>query len=147
MQFRHGLVFKKERKMSSVNKVILIGHLGDAPICTQLQSGTSVAQFSIATNEKWKGKNGESIEKTEWHNIVVWGKMSEHCAKYLSKGSKAYIEGRLETKQWEDKETGAKRYKTQIVATQVVFLDSKKDQSEEKKEIEIPDVYEDDIPF
>ncbi len=133
--------------MSSVNKVILIGHLGDDPIFTQLQSGTGVAQFSIATNEKWQSKSGQSSEKTEWHSIVVWGKMAEHCARYLQKGSKAYVEGRLETKQWEDKQTGAKRYKTQIVATQVKFLDSKKDQVKEKEEVEIPDLRDEDIPF
>ncbi len=110
--------------MASVNKVILIGNLGKDPEVRFTPSGQAVATFSIATNEGWKGKDGQDQERTEWHRIVVWGKQAENCGEYLSKGRTVYIEGRLQTREWTDKE-GQKRYTTEVVANNfggVVFL-------------------------
>ena len=111
--------------MSSVNKVILVGRLGKDPETKTLPSGQTVTNFSVATSEKWVDKEGESKEKTEWSNIVAWQKLAEICAKYLTKGSLVYLEGKLQTRSWED-ESGQKKYMTEIVATTVQFLDTKK---------------------
>jgi len=107
--------------MASVNKVILVGNLGRDPELRYIQSGQAVANFSVATNEKWKDKDGNNQERTEWHRIVVWGKSAENCAQYLQKGRSVYIEGKLQTREWEDRE-GAKRSTTEIVAQAVQFL-------------------------
>ncbi len=107
--------------MAGVNKVILVGNLGKDPELRSTTSGTSVCEFSIATGESWKGKDGQQQERTEWHRIVVWGKLGENCAKFLSKGRQVYLEGRLQTRSWEDKD-GNKRYTTEIVARDVQFL-------------------------
>jgi single-strand DNA-binding protein len=107
--------------MASINKVILIGNLGRDPELKYTQSGQAVCNFSIATTEKWKGKDGGMQEKTEWHRIVAWGKTGELCSQYLSKGRPVYIEGRLQTRDWEDKE-GNKRQTTEINANTVQFL-------------------------
>ena len=108
--------------MASVNKVILVGNLGRDPEIRYTQSGTPVANFTMATTEQWKDQQtGERNEKTEWHRIVVWGKTAEMCAQYLSKGRQAYVEGRIQTREWEDKE-GNKRQTTEIVAQNVTFL-------------------------
>lgn len=107
--------------MSSVNKVILVGRLGADPEQRYTPSGAAACNFTMATSEKWKGKDGQANERTEWHRIQVWGKLAEICAKYLAKGSQAYVEGRLQTRSWDDKD-GNKRYTTEIVAQQVVFL-------------------------
>jgi single-strand DNA-binding protein len=109
--------------MAGINKVILIGNLGKDPELRHTPQGQAVANFSLATSESWTDKNGQKQEKTEWHKVVVWGKPAELVAKYLSKGRKAYVEGRLQTRAWDDKE-GQKRYTTEIVATSVQFLDS-----------------------
>jgi len=101
--------------MASVNKAILLGNLGADPELRYTNSGTAVANFRIATNERWNDKNGEQKERTEWHNIVAWGKLGEICGKYLKKGRTVYIEGRLQTRSWED-QSGNKRYTTEIVA-------------------------------
>ncbi len=115
--------------MSSVNKVILIGNLGKDPEVRFTSGGQAVCQFSIATSEKWKNKTtSEWEERTEWHNIVVWGKQAELCKEYLSKGRTVYVEGRLQTRSWDDKE-GKKRYTTEIVATTVRFLGGRKEGS------------------
>lgn len=106
---------------NSVNKVILVGRLGRDPEVRVTGSGQSVASFSVATNEKWTGKNGEPEERTEWHNIVAWGRLAELCKEYLNKGSQVYIEGRLQTREYEDKEK-IKRKATEINAREVVFL-------------------------
>jgi single-strand DNA-binding protein len=106
---------------SGVNKVILIGNLGKDPEVRYTPGGQAVANFNIATNESWKDKSGQMQERTEWHRIVVWGKLAELCGEYLSKGRQVYIEGRLQTREWNNKE-GAKQYTTEIVANQVVFL-------------------------
>jgi single-strand DNA-binding protein len=109
----------------TVNKAILLGRLGQDPELRHTGSGNAVCNFTIATNESWLDKQAnERKEKTTWHNIVVWGASGENCAKYLSKGSKAYVEGRIQTREWNDKD-GNKRYTTEIVANSVQFLDSK----------------------
>ena len=109
----------------TVNKAILLGRLGQDPELRHTGSGNAVCNFTIATNESWLDKQAnERKEKTTWHNIVVWGKSGENCAKYLSKGSKAYVEGRIQTREWED-QSGNKRYTTEIVANSVQFLGSK----------------------
>ena len=107
--------------MAGVNKVILIGNLGRDPELRYTQNGQAVTNFSLATSENWTDKNGERSEKTEWHRIVAWAKTAELCAQYLSKGRTVYIEGRLQTRDWEDKE-GVKRQTTEIVAHTVQFL-------------------------
>ncbi len=107
--------------MASVNKVILIGNLGRDPELRYTKSGQAVANFSIATNDRWTDKQGQQQERTEWHRIVTWGKTAELCAQYLSKGRSAYIEGALQTREYEDKE-GIKRYTTEVVAQRVQFL-------------------------
>ena len=112
--------------MASVNKVILIGNLGRDPEIRYTQGGQAVANFTLATNERWRDKEGQNQERTEWHRIVVWGKQAENCAKYLAKGRSCYIEGRLQTREWEDKE-GNKRQTTEIVAQNVTFLGSRGD--------------------
>ena len=113
--------------MASINKVILIGRLGKDPEVRFTAGGQAVANFSIATTDRWKNKqNGNLEERTEWHNIVVWGKTAELCKEYLSKGRQVYIEGRLQTRAWTDKE-GHKRYTTEVVAQTVQFLDSRQD--------------------
>src|SRR5437660_8903768 len=106
---------------SGVNKVILVGNLGKDPEVRYTPSGQAVANFTIATNENWTDKQGQKQERTEWHRIVVWGKTAELCGEYLSKGRQVYIEGRLQTREWTNKE-GAKQYTTEIVANQVLFL-------------------------
>lgn len=104
-----------------VNKVILIGNLGADPEVRFTPGGQAVANFRVATNESWTDKNGQKQERTEWHRIVVWGKLAELCGEYLKKGRQAYIEGRLQTREWTDKE-GKKNYTTEIVANTVQFL-------------------------
>jgi single-strand DNA-binding protein len=101
--------------------VILIGNLGRDPELRYTQNGQPVTTFSLATNERWKDKDGQPQERTEWHRIVVWGKSAENCAQYLQKGRSVYIEGRLQTRDWEDRE-GNKRQTTEIVAQTVQFL-------------------------
>jgi len=106
---------------SGVNKVILIGRLGSDPEVRYTSNGGAVANFNMATNESWTDKAGQKQERTEWHRIVVWGKLGELCGQYLSKGRQAFIEGRLQTREWQDKE-GGKRYTTEIVAQNIQFL-------------------------
>ncbi|MDP6977870.1 MAG: single-stranded DNA-binding protein [Myxococcota bacterium] len=107
--------------MAGVNKAILVGNLGRDPELRYTASGQAVANFSLATGESYTDKSGERVERTEWHRIVVWGKTAELCSQYLSKGRSVYIEGRLQTREWEDKE-GVKRQTTEIVANTVQFL-------------------------
>ena len=106
----------------SVNKVILVGNLGKDPEVKYTPSGVPVAKFTLATNERYKDKAGEWQERTEWHNIVAWQRLAEIVGEYLKKGSKVYIEGRLQTSSWEDKQSGEKKYKTEIVANDLVLL-------------------------
>ncbi len=107
--------------MGSVNKVILIGNLGRDPEVRYAQSGTPIANFSIATNETWNNRDGQREERTEWHRIVAFGKLAEICQQYLKRGKQVYIEGRLQTRTWEDKD-GNKRSTTEIVATNMTML-------------------------
>jgi len=110
--------------MATLNRVLLIGNLGQDPEKRFTPSGQPVTTFSIATTERWKDRaNGQPQERTEWHRIVVWGQQAENCAQYLSKGRPVFVEGRLQTRQWEDKE-GAKRTTTEVVAQRVLFLGS-----------------------
>jgi len=109
--------------MAGINKVILVGNLGRDPELRHTPQGQAVGNFTLATSESWQDRNGQKQERTEWHRIVVWGKLAELCSKYLSKGRKAYIEGKLQTRAWDDKE-GQKRYTTEIIANTVQFLDS-----------------------
>jgi len=105
----------------SVNKVILVGRLGQTPEVRYTPSGAAVGNFSIATNESWQDKTGQKQERTEWHKIVVWGKTAENCSQFLAKGRQVYVEGRLQTRQWQDKD-GQTKYTTEVVAQTVQFL-------------------------
>lgn len=106
----------------SVNKVILLGRLGQDPELKHTPSGAAVCNFSLATSESWNDKNsGQKQERTEWHRVVVWGKLAELCNQYLAKGRQAFVEGRLQTRAWDDK-SGQKRYTTEINATTVQFI-------------------------
>ncbi|MBC7692775.1 MAG: single-stranded DNA-binding protein [Methylotenera sp.] len=105
----------------SVNKVILVGRLGQNPEVRYTPSGAAVANFSVATNESWQDKSGQKQERTEWHKVVVWGKLAELCNQYLQKGKQVYLEGRLQTRQWQDKDNQTK-YTTEIQAQTVQFL-------------------------
>lgn len=107
--------------MSGVNKAIVVGHLGGDVDLRYTPGGKAVANFSVATSESWAGDDGQRQERTEWHRIVVWGKLAELCAEHLRKGRQAYVEGRIQTREWKDKD-GSKRYTTEIIANQVVFL-------------------------
>jgi single-strand DNA-binding protein len=107
--------------MASVNKVILIGNLGRDPEVRYLPSGDAVANFSIATTEKWKDKNGEMQEQTEWHRISFFGRQAEICGEYLRKGSSVYVEGRLQTRKWTDKD-GNEKYSTEIRGDRMQML-------------------------
>ncbi len=109
-----------------VNKVILIGNLGADPEMRNTQSGSNVVNFNVATTSKWKGRDGQQQEQTEWHRLVAFGRLGEISGQYLRKGSKVYIEGRIQTQQWDDKD-GNKRYTTQIIAQEMKMLDSRQD--------------------
>src|SRR5271169_929828 len=106
----------------SVNKVILIGNLGKDPEVKYTQGGMPVAKFSLATNERYKDKDGQWQDRTEWHNIVAFQRLAEIVGEYLKKGGKCYIEGSLRTSSWDDKESGQKKYKTEIIANDLVLL-------------------------
>ncbi len=107
-----------------VNKAILIGRLGKDPEIRYTPDGSMVTSFSVATDESWKDKNGEKVQRTEWHRIVTFRKLAEICGKYLVKGKLVFIEGRIQTRAWEDKD-GNKRYTTEIVANNRQMLDTK----------------------
>jgi len=105
----------------SVNKVILVGNLGKDPEVRFTNSGSAVARLSLATSEVWNDRDGNRQERTEWHNVVVWGKQGEHCGQYLAKGRQVYVEGSIRTRSYDDK-SGTKRYVTEVVAQRVQFL-------------------------
>ncbi|MCX7727689.1 MAG: single-stranded DNA-binding protein [Chitinispirillaceae bacterium] len=107
--------------MIGVNKVILIGNLGKDPELRYTPAGQAVATFTLATTERWSDRNGQRQDRTEWHNIVAWGRLGELVSQYLKKGRSAYVEGRISTRTWEDKD-GNKRYRTEIIANQIQFL-------------------------
>lgn len=114
--------------MAGVNKVILVGNLGKDPEVRHLENGAAVANFSIATSETYKDKNGERQTQTEWHNIVLWRGLAEIAEKYLRKGNQVYIEGKLRTRSWDDKD-GVTRYTTEVVGDNMTMLGSKGDGS------------------
>ena len=135
-----------------VNKVILIGNLGADPEVRYTQNGTAVANFRIATTETWK-KEGEKEELTEWHRVVAFGRLAQICGEYLSKGSKVYIEGRIQTRKWEDRD-GNPRYTTEIMAREMKMLSPRGTEEGQSgrysnEEPPLPDVppMEDDVPF
>jgi len=143
--------------MAGINKAILIGNLGRDPEMRYTPEGLAIANFSIATSEEWKDKNtGEKRERTEWHRIVAFGRLGEICGEYWTNGKKVYMGGRIQTREWEDKE-GTKRYTTEIVAAQMQMLDPKGsgDRSRSNVASNLPDIpettgeefKEDDIPF
>lgn len=139
--------------MAGVNKVILIGRLGADPEVRYTNNGIPVANFRMATSVNFTDKNGEKTERTEWHRIVAFGRLGEICGEYLAKGKQVYIEGRLQTREWEDRE-GNKRRTTEIVATTMQMLGAASDQvradvSEVSPPVDdVPDVgKEEDIPF
>ncbi|MFQ5484233.1 MAG: single-stranded DNA-binding protein [Desulfobacterales bacterium] len=143
--------------MAGINKVILVGRLGRDPEVRYTPDGTAVANFSIATSEEWKDKGtGEKKERTEWHRIVAWRRLGEICGEYLSKGRQVYIEGRIQSREWEDKE-GNKRNTTEIVASQMQMLGTRdvgdvstaaaKTPGSNYQESAVPEPEDDDIPF
>ena len=113
--------------MASVNKVILVGRLGKDPEIRSTPGGTSDARFTIATDERYTDRSGEKQERTEWHNIVAWGKLAEICGQYLKKGKLVYIEGSIRTDSWDDKESGQKKYRTEIIANTMQMLDRREE--------------------
>jgi single-strand DNA-binding protein len=122
--------------MSSINRVFLIGNLGRDPEVRYSPKGTAVCNFTLATNESWTAKaTGEKHERTEWHRIVCWGKDGEHCGEYLRKGSKVHIEGRIQSREYDDRD-GKKRTTTEIVAERVTFLDSRAARGRDDREAE-----------
>ena len=135
----------------AINKAIIIGNLGVDPELRTTPQGASVCNFSVATNESWKDKDGTKHERVEWHRIIVWGKTGENCAKYLSKGREVYVEGRIQTRSWDDKD-GVKRYTTEIVAQTVNFLgggsgEGKSDRPPPPSDGDMPSGADADIPF
>ncbi len=137
-----------------INKAILVGRLGADPEVRYTPDGAMVTNFRIATDEQWKDKNGEKVQKTEWHKIVTFGKLAEICGKYLVKGKLVYLEGRIQTRAWDDKE-GVKRYTTEIVASTMQMLDSKGQKGADASPAEPPHspsgvdapLPEEDVPF
>jgi single-strand DNA-binding protein len=109
-----------------INKVILVGNLGQDPDLKYTQAGTAVVTLSVATSRVWKNKEGNKSEETEWHRVIVWAKSAEFCSNYLKKGNRVYVEGRLQTRKWQDN-NGADRYTTEIVAGEIKSLTSKGD--------------------
>jgi single-strand DNA-binding protein len=115
--------------MKSVNKVILVGNLGKDPEIKYTPQGKAVAKFSLATNERYKDKDGQWQDRTEWHNIVLWERLAEIAGEYLKKGGKVYIEGRIRTDSWDDKQTGQKKYMTNIIGNEIVLLSGRGESS------------------
>ena len=126
--------------MAGVNKAILVGNLGADPEMRQTQKGQSVANFNLATTRTWT-KDGEKREETEWHRVIAWDRLAEICGEYLKKGSSVYIEGRLQTRAWED-DAGVKRYTTEVVAFEMQMLGRKEDKNEVK-----PVAIDGELPF
>lgn len=142
--------------MAGVNKVILVGNLGKDPEVRHLENGRAVANFSLATSETYKNKQGERVTNTEWHNIVLWSPIAEIAEKFLKKGNQVYIEGKLTSRSWDDQD-GNKRYTTEVVGNNLTLLGTKSDgdsggssnmsQSSENEVTSIPQDDSDDLPF
>jgi single-strand DNA-binding protein len=139
----------------SVNKVILVGNVGKDPEVRYSPSGTPVAKFSLATNERFKDRNDQWQERTEWHNIVAWQRMAEIAGEFVAKGAKLYIEGKLQTSCWEDGQSGERKYRTEIIAREIVLLGTRingahQEPSDHEKQNTPSDngsAVTDDIPF
>jgi single-strand DNA-binding protein len=141
----------------SVNKVILVGNVGKDPDVKYTPSGVPVAKFSLATNERFKDKSGEWQERTEWHSVIAWQRLAEIVGEYVQKGNKLYVEGRLQTSSWEDRQSGDKKYKTEIVAHDLVLLGSnngardanvpQRSHAEHTEEDSSGSITDEDIPF
>lgn len=132
-----------------LNKVMIIGHLGRDPEMRYTPSGRPVATFSVAVSRSWKSSSGEHRSETEWFKIVAWGNLAEICKKYLNKGQQVYIEGRLQTRSWEDKE-GQKRTSVEVVANEMTMLGDRRDKSQDDSttfDETPPEVDEDEFPF
>jgi single-strand DNA-binding protein len=147
---------KKGNEMASVNRVILIGNLGKGPEVKYMQSGDAIANLSIATTDTWKDKGDEKQERTEWHRVVMFGKLAEIAGEYLKKGSQVYIEGKLQTRKWTDK-SDIERYTTEIIADRMKLLGGKSGNGDNpqsgsgkspsaKPQADFSDM-DDDIPF
>ena len=119
-----------------INKVILIGNVGQDPVTTYLDSGVAVSKFSVATSESYTNKNGEKITNTEWHNCVAWRKLAENIEKYVKKGQQLYLEGKLTHRSYEDKD-GVKKYITEVVVYTIKFLGGKKEKTESSNTVEV----------
>ncbi len=137
-----------------INKVILVGNLGRDPEIRTIPSGQSVAKFSLATTSRWKDREGNRQERTEWHNITCWGRQAEIAGQFLTKGRQIYVEGRLQTDSWEDKETGKKMYRTEIICDNFQMLGQRGDASAGGAPARAPEdssfdpaAEDDDIPF
>jgi len=146
----------------SVNKVILIGHLGKDPEVRYMTNGEAVANVSLATSENWKDKDGQKQEKTEWHKLIFFRRLAEIAGEYLKKGAQIYVEGKIQTRKWHEKESGQDRYTTEIIVNEMKMLGGKQanetadhapvDNSHAEKEPSAPpkkfdDKFDDDIPF
>jgi single-strand DNA-binding protein len=139
--------------MAGVNKVILVGNLGKDPEIRHLDNGIAVANFSLATTESYTNKQGERVNQTEWHNVVLWRGLADVAEKYLKKGNSIYVEGKINTRKWEDKE-GVTRYSTDIIADKMTMLGSKSDNSNSASNVVSPlessptkSSGNDDLPF
>jgi len=132
--------------MAGVNKAILVGNLGKDPEVKYLDNGVAVANFSLATTESYKNKQGERVNQTEWHNIVLWRGLAEVAEKYLKKGSNVYIEGRIKTRKWEDKE-GVTKYTTEILGDNMTMLGGKPMSESKSEGVSEPQDPKDDLPF
>lgn len=136
--------------MAGVNRVILVGNLGKDPELKRLESGTAVTKFSLATSDSYKDKEGNRIDQTEWHNIVLWRGLAEVAEKYLKKGNQVYIEGKIKSRSWEDKE-GNKRYTTEIIGDNMTMLGKRREQENnnvgEPEEDFSKSTPENDLPF
>lgn len=111
--------------MAGLNKVMIIGNVGRDPEMRYTPSGQAVTSFSVAVSRRWTGNDGQPQEETEWFNIVAWAKLAEQCNQLITKGRRVYIEGRLQTRSWDDRETGQKKYRTEVVANVMLLLDSR----------------------
>ena len=135
--------------MAGVNKVILVGNLGKDPEVRYLDNGVALANFSLATTENYKNKSGDRVSQTEWHNIVLWRGLAEVAEKYLKKGASVYVEGKIKTRKWEDKE-GNIRYNTEILADNMTMLGGKQSQDDSPSLSSTPtdnSAKTDDLPF
>ena len=132
--------------MAGVNKVILVGNLGKDPEVKYLDNGVAVANLSLATTENYKNKEGERVSQTEWHNVVLWRGLAEVAEKYLKKGASVYIEGKIKTRKWEDKE-GITRYSTEVLGDNMTMLGGKSSSEDKTEQISQSEDPKDDLPF